>query len=105
MENKSLKIKDSAIFSLNLDTSMDYVVTRWGSMFSKHPQWSLFSNYNMHYPSARAFHPDLWIVSPPGGEWADLAGTAIASQPVRWAEQAPNCISGSKNQGDNRRRM
>ena len=26
----------------------------------------------------------------PVGEWADLAGTAIASQPVRRAEQAPN---------------
>ena len=47
----------------------------------------------------------LVIVSPPVGEWADLAGTAIASQPVRWAEQAPNYISSSKNQGDNRRRM
>ena len=44
-------------------------------------------------------------MSPPWGEWADLAGTAIASQPVRWAEQAPNYISSSKNQGDNRRRM
>ena len=42
---------------------------------------------------------------PPRGEWADLAGTAIASQPVRCAEQAPNYISSSKNQGDNRRRM
>ena len=40
---------------------------------------------------------------PPRGEWADLAGTAIASQPVRCAEQAPNYISSSKNQGDNRR--
>ena len=45
------------------------------------------------------------IFLPPWGEWADLAGTAIASQPVRWVEQAPNCISSSKNQGDNRRRM
>ena len=47
----------------------------------------------------------LGIFLPPWGEWADLAGTAIASQPVRWAEQAPNYISSSKNQGDNRRRM
>ena len=30
---------------------------------------------------------------------------SMASQPVRWAEQAPNYISSSKNQGDNRRRM
>ena len=48
----------------------------------------------------------VWgIFLPPWEEWADLAGTAIASQPVRWAEQAPNYISSSKNQGDNRRRM
>ena len=39
----------------------------------------------------------------PMGEWAELAGTAIASQPVGRAEQAPNCIPSSKNQGDNRR--
>lgn len=39
----------------------------------------------------------------PVGEWAELAGTAIASQPVGRAEQAPNCIPSSKNQGDNRR--
>ena len=48
---------------------------------------------------------DSFIFLPPWGEWADLAGTAIASQPVRWAEQAPNYISSSKNQSDNRRRM
>ena len=63
-----------------------------------------FPEFNL---SITIFNNKGWmkLFLPPWEEWADLAGTAIASQPVRWAEQAPNYISSSKNQGDNRRRM